>query len=147
MVPPETESGELIGAVKGLVLLAQVHGEELGKLDGQAVQHLLQAGNRGADAVLLDQRDGGVGHAGTLRQLPLAKTVERAQSLEPGAHVEAHPLSSRRRPLSDEGRRVLRMLNMGIGDRSPFFAKCKHHGAASEALLSSFLIADQKVIR
>ena len=64
--------------------------EELGHLHRDAVEHLLQRADGRAGAVLLDQRDGGVGDAGALGQLALAEPVYLPQPAQPAADIDVH---------------------------------------------------------
>ena len=64
--------------------------EELRHRHRHAVEHLLERAHRGADAVLLDQRDQAVGDPGAARQFALRQAVQLAHVFETGPDVDGH---------------------------------------------------------
>src|SRR5277367_4369613 len=78
-------------------LAAQVQREEIGQRHGDAVENLFQGAHRRAHAVLFDQRNQAVGHAGALRQLALREPVHLAHRFQMSTDVQAHAVYYNRR--------------------------------------------------
>ena len=85
--PFAADFDQLVGRIEHLRGAVHVQREELGHGQGHAVEHLLQRAHRGADTVLLDQRNEAVGHAGAPRQLALRKAMQLAHVFEPRPDV------------------------------------------------------------
>jgi hypothetical protein len=71
-----------------VLTLGDIQGKELRQRNRYAAQHLFQRTDRRTDLILLDQRDGAVGHARALGQFALAETFERADGLQPKSDVQ-----------------------------------------------------------
>src|SRR5690606_17828474 len=104
-----THVRQFVGRVERLLGFArvQVLGEEVGQRDRDAIQHLLQRADRGADLVLLDQRDRAVGDAHATGQLALAEATGRAYPLQ--ACADVHPRRSAPLPGAPACCRILYM--------------------------------------
>jgi hypothetical protein len=87
---PFAELDELALAVEHLGRASRVHREEFGEAHGEAIQHFLERGDRGADAALLDQGDHAVRDPGALRELALGEAVHLADGLQPRRDVIRH---------------------------------------------------------
>lgn len=68
--------GLFVGAEDVLVFArGLVEGEEVGQGHRDAFEQFFQGADGGADAILFDQGDGGIGHAATPGQLALGEFV------------------------------------------------------------------------
>src|SRR5690606_29747898 len=104
-----THVRQFVGRVERLLGFArvQVLGDEGGQRDRDAIQHLLQRADGGADLVLLDQRDRAVGDAHATGQLALAEATGRAYPLQ--ACADVHPRRSAPLPGAPACCRILYM--------------------------------------
>ena len=81
---------QLVGRIEHLRGAGHVQREELGHRQRHAVEHLLQRAHRRTDAILFDQRNEAVGHAGAARQLALRQAMQLAHVFESCPDVDAH---------------------------------------------------------
>lgn len=81
---------QFIRLIEYLVRRIRFEREELRHADGNPVENALQCADRGIGLIGLDQRYGGVGHAGPFGKLALRQILPHAHITQPPADIDAH---------------------------------------------------------
>jgi len=81
---------QFLAREKHLRLAGQIQGKKVGERHGNTIQHLLERTDRGAHAILLDERDQPIGDPGALGEFALRQSVHLAHGLQMATDISTH---------------------------------------------------------